>query len=154
MKHCWRAGLLTLILCCLGAPAQARIYKWVDDNGLTHYSETAPQGVKATVIRSKSDTSSDTDAAQQRLDKTRKDYEAAASQRADKSSEKATSPKDKVAQDTSEKCKKWRESLDTMTNHNQVRIKEKDGQLRVLGEEERQAQITQAKKNIADFCNE
>lgn len=29
--------------CCVSLPAQARLYKWVDDKGVTHYGETIPQ---------------------------------------------------------------------------------------------------------------
>jgi hypothetical protein len=41
-----RALLAALVLLPLGAAAQT-MYKWVDDKGVTHYSETAPPDVKA-----------------------------------------------------------------------------------------------------------
>jgi hypothetical protein len=40
--------LLTIcLLWALAVPAAAQVYKWVDENGRTHYGERAPQGRKA-----------------------------------------------------------------------------------------------------------
>ena len=38
---------LTLVMCCVALPAVAQIYKWVDEKGVTHYGEKAPEGAKA-----------------------------------------------------------------------------------------------------------
>jgi hypothetical protein len=43
-----RAALVALMLAGIAGGAQAgEIYKWVDDTGETHYSDTVPAGVKA-----------------------------------------------------------------------------------------------------------
>ena len=34
-------------------PASAQVYKWVDDKGVTHYGERAPQGKKAQAVESR-----------------------------------------------------------------------------------------------------
>lgn len=34
----------------VGTVAAAEIYKWVDENGTTHYSDTRPSGVKSSVL--------------------------------------------------------------------------------------------------------
>ena len=42
---------LGFVLCVvLSSAAAAQIYKWVDENGVTHYAEVAPHGVPATEI--------------------------------------------------------------------------------------------------------
>src|SRR3954454_14964991 len=47
-----RAALVALILAVIVGGAQAsEIYKWVDDTGETHYSDTVPAGVKAQRVR-------------------------------------------------------------------------------------------------------
>src|SRR5882672_275446 len=38
-----------VILLAAGSPAQAQIYKWVDDSGKTHYSDAAPAEAKKAV---------------------------------------------------------------------------------------------------------
>src|SRR6266581_5927311 len=40
------ASLVVILLGASGGPAQAQIYKWVDEAGKTHYSDTAPVGRK------------------------------------------------------------------------------------------------------------
>jgi hypothetical protein len=51
--HCQRKNkifnaLLTFwVLWALVVPASAQVYKWVDENGATHYGERPPQGRKA-----------------------------------------------------------------------------------------------------------
>jgi len=37
---------VVILLAATGGPAQAQIYKWVDEAGKTHYSDTAPVGRK------------------------------------------------------------------------------------------------------------
>lgn len=34
--------ILIALSCCVSVPAQARMYKWVDDKGVTHYGEVIP----------------------------------------------------------------------------------------------------------------
>jgi len=42
---------LVFVLCAaLSGTAAAQVYKWVDENGVTHYAEVAPHGVPATEI--------------------------------------------------------------------------------------------------------
>jgi hypothetical protein len=38
------SSLVVILLAAAGGPAQAQIYKWVDEAGKTHYSDTAPAG--------------------------------------------------------------------------------------------------------------
>lgn len=37
-----KSGLLFLLLACICLPVSAKMYKWVDDKGTTHYGETIP----------------------------------------------------------------------------------------------------------------
>src|SRR5258708_15862827 len=38
------SSLVVIVLATAGGPAHAQIYKWVDEAGKTHYSDTAPAG--------------------------------------------------------------------------------------------------------------
>lgn len=48
MIHCLRV-LMTVTLIC-AAPAHAQIYKWIDANGMTHYSDKAPRTKPSKII--------------------------------------------------------------------------------------------------------
>ena len=44
------SSLVMILLAATGGPACAQIYKWVDEAGKTHYSDTAPAGKKADTV--------------------------------------------------------------------------------------------------------
>lgn len=46
----FRALLHFCVFVAIAAPASAQVYKWVDENGVTHYGERPPQGRKATEV--------------------------------------------------------------------------------------------------------
>jgi hypothetical protein len=46
----FRALLHFLILLAAAAAAFGQVYKWVDERGVTHYGERAPQGTKANEV--------------------------------------------------------------------------------------------------------
>lgn len=50
----WRIYLVSLLL-CISTEAAAAIYKWVDDKGRTHFSETKPKDSKASDISQRLD---------------------------------------------------------------------------------------------------
>ena len=53
-----KALILTLLLLPLTAPSQsvADIYKWVDENGKTHYSDKMPESGKANLVETRVNT--------------------------------------------------------------------------------------------------
>ena len=46
-KKIFNTLLKICVLWALAVPALAQVYKWVDEKGVTHYGERAPQGKKA-----------------------------------------------------------------------------------------------------------
>jgi len=46
----FRALLHFCVLAIALGPVSAQVYKWVDDNGVTHYGERPPQGRKSTEV--------------------------------------------------------------------------------------------------------
>jgi len=57
------------------------------------------------------------------------------------------------AEELAQYCKTMKERLDLMIAKNQIKQKNKDGSVVMLTEEQRQKQISDIKKNIADKCN-
>lgn len=49
----FRALLHFCVFAAVVLPVSAQVYKWVDENGVTHYGERAPQGRKATEVPDK-----------------------------------------------------------------------------------------------------
>ena len=141
-----RIILAGTLLLALRSPSMAgQIYKWVDANGTTHYGAQPPQGQEATSVN--------TVVASPRPNTAPAPTPAAESVDAEQEAINKQVKEDVAAQaaQIAENCKIFRTNLAQMQNNPRVRI-EVNGELRRLGEEERQAKIAEAKKAISENC--
>lgn len=130
---------LSLILMS-GAAMAANYYKWTDDNGVTHYSARKPLNHDAEVIRISTGGRSQPQEAESSA--------AAATPAASHSlaAEQAAQQQDE------ERCNWARATLETLRNSNRVRIREDDGEVRILSEEEKAEQRQLAEEALKDAC--
>jgi hypothetical protein len=143
----------TLWLVLLGlsiTPLQAEVYKWQDDSGETHYSQTPPPGVPASRLRLHG-TPSHAGQPDPRLkesleafDKRRQQDQEAGRKRAEAAQQ---------AELRKQNCARARSNLQTLQSHGQIKLKEGDA-YRMLSEEERQAKIAEAQQQIDEFCTQ
>ena len=143
--------LILSLLLGSGTALAAKYYKWVDENGVTHYSAQPPAAGKGEVIKVQSGGSSDNkEAAMKRLE-----------ERRDKLEQKKLSEKEQAAQAEAERlnkeatekqCEQFRKNLTVMTQNSRVKLLGADGEARMLPEEERQERIKTAKEFIAQNC--
>jgi hypothetical protein len=121
----------------------AQVYKWVDDQGVTHFDAQPPAGRQTQQIdlqkappapaRENSRSASDAQAEQRSVD---------------------TEVKKKVAQDQSrlaESCKTLRTNLAQLQNNPRVR-EQVEGGLKRLSEEERKDRVAETQKAIEEYC--
>lgn len=124
-------------------------YKWVDDQGVTHYSSEKPEGREASKVRAHNPPSSSQDKAMKRLKEQRQ--EAAQEREAANQDEEEEG---NTAEALKEDCKKHRENLKVLTNKPTVRRKNPEtGQMEVLTQEEKQKMIERTKKQL-ERCNQ
>lgn len=145
-----RIILAGTLLLALSSPAMAgKIYKWIDAQGTTHYGEQPPEGRPATSINpvvapprpaAAPAPESPESPAENVMDDEQKAIDEKV--KADVAAQSA-----KIA----ENCTIFRTNLAQMENNPRVRI-EVDGEIRRLGEDERQAKIAEAKKLISENC--
>lgn len=143
------AMLLTVML-SITIPVQAKIYKWVDDQGNIHYTQTPPLGGKTEVIHTRPDPKDASQAGarlQQQLEEFDKRYEA----RVKAEQERKTVQQHKQVKQVN--CAAAKQNLSTLQNRGRIKIREGDTYRR-LTEEERQTKINEAKKQIGEFCIE
>ncbi|MCJ0975503.1 DUF4124 domain-containing protein [Pseudomonas sp. PS1] len=136
------AGGLLLVLS--GGVMAGQIYKWVDAQGVTHFGAQPPAGQAAESFSTATPVpkpvstppaaGSETEPDQQAIDE--KVKREVARQEADRKSY----------------CTTLRTNLAQLENNPRVRIEEA-GQLRRLGEEERQQRISETKQKISDTCS-
>jgi hypothetical protein len=137
-------------LLCLTTPAMAKLYKWVDENGVTQYTQTPPPKGGFSQVKpppkppvdpqqAQSELEERLEAFQQRRDDAAKS-KAEANKKADEQAEKAA------------KCEKARKNLTYLQTHARVRATDKAGKATLLSEEQRQARIKQANEAIKEYC--
>ncbi|GAB1261372.1 DUF4124 domain-containing protein [Aurantivibrio plasticivorans] len=134
------------LLCCLGflsfsAQAAQTFYKWVDQDGVTHYSARKPHGQEAeeVTIRGGRQTSSP-------QSQPKEPTPSSQPSSADAAATASTANKDQ------ERCSIAKENLTTLQSFSRVREKDSDGEYRVLSEEEKQKRIENLKAIIKESC--
>lgn len=136
----------------------AGIYKWVDDQGNTHYSQQKPANapvLKMDVnMHAPRDASSykrpganDPEADPENPDDPEAKNKAAEAEKPKEPAETAAQKKQRLAA-----CAQARKSLATMQNSGRVRSKDKDGNISYLSDEQKSAQIKTKRDLIAKRC--
>lgn len=141
-----RMILTTSLALALSTTAMAgQVYKWVDAQGVTHFSEQPPQGQAATTINKAAPPPPSTEPKAVPTFKDIADPEQAAAD---------AKVKKEVAEQDAQRvkyCETQRNNLAQLENNPRVRV-EDGGEMRRLGEGERQQRIADSKKAITENC--
>lgn len=132
--------------------AEAGMYRWVDENGITIYSQTKPPQVEAQAITVAPGPSQEQiDAARKRLESNEKNLSTARGQR-QTSQEQAAKTKEQqtLAKQNCETAQRNLLTLQHLTANSRVNFG--DGQFVSLSEEDRQQRIQHAEQSIKDNC--
>lgn len=143
---CWIVAMAWVM------PAEAAIYKWVDENGQTVYSETPPpKGTATTRLKEPPPPPVDPNAAMESLRNQAKAFEQR--QEEQNKTENDTRQSAEREKQIQKNCEQLRKNLEVLTTNNQVREQTGDEQHRVLAEEERQARIKETRELIQKECS-
>jgi len=141
------------LVCLLGiAPvSQARMYKWVDADGNTHYTQSPPPDgtTKEDLNLPASANLDNTEALKEFEDQQNKNQELA------EENEKEQKLQDRSAEHTAlkkENCRKAKAKLENVQNTGRIRAVDEYGNIVRATEEERQRRITEAQENIKKWC--
>lgn len=131
--------------------AQAAMYKWVDDKGVTQYTQYPPPDRKAEVIVPPPPPAEDPEGAQKKLEATlqKLDEERKAKATAQEESQKTADE----AKQRQQNCQTAQSNLEKLTTGGRRRMIGPDGVASYLPEEERQQKITEAKEAIKKYCD-
>lgn len=140
------------------AASQGQMYKWTDDKGVVHYSDSVPENVtNAQPIRAGGRLPADAPAAQaareQQLGAQKK---AAAEKDAEKAGKPAPASTEPAAKDKryEERCQKLRENLNVLQNRGRIREADEKGETRYLSDEEKQQRLDDVQRQIKAFCEQ
>jgi hypothetical protein len=139
------ASLLGLALLLVGS-AEARMYRWVDDSGMTVYSQSPPPSGEATEIKVNTSTA----APPQKPSTDGQAKEAAAPEKPAGPTKAEIEESNKIKADN---CKAATSNLSLYENLGNKLVKTPDGLYKRLTEEERQQKIQESKKGIEEYCD-
>lgn len=139
--------LASLLFGCAGAACAGQIYKWVDAQGVTHFTAQPPQTAPASVVPP---------AKQPSASKPAETPPSVGSTVDDPKQQKIDA---RVRQEVAQKekeleayCTTLRTNLAQMRNNQRLRVKTEDGEARRLSQEERQTRIAETEKAITENC--
>lgn len=145
----YRAVLLLLGIISTG-PAIAKMYKWVDADGNTQYTQLPPPGdIKAETI--KEPPKIDTESAVKELEAKQKKLEEINKTRDEK--KKAELKEQEHAALIKENCKQAKSKLENNQNTGRIRAVDEEGNVVRAPEEERQRRIKEAQEAVNKWCN-
>lgn len=132
--------------------AQAAMYKWVDENGVTQYSQYPPQDRKVDVIAPPPPPAEDPEGAQKKLESLlqKQDEQRKAAAGAEEEQTKTA----EQAKQREQNCLNARSNLDKLSTGGRKRIIGPDGVASYLTDEDREARIAEAKKQIQEYCKD
>ena len=155
---------LTCVLClCTALYANADTYRWTDANGVVNYSERKPKGIPAEMITTLSEPKARSRSASAEPVAAVNTVATPVTNQQDQLSdeqkemlrglERAEAERQvEMAKIRADNCERSKKVLDGLTVRNQVRMRNKDGTVTIMREEDRQEKIAQAQRNIAENC--
>jgi len=118
--------MVALITGCLlsGTASAAKFYRWTDEQGATHYTQTPPpEGVETREVRTQGTASSDQPRALERLEQQRQSAQQER-QRASQDAQEAERVRNNPEEVTKERCEQHRQNLEQLQNKTAVSTKD------------------------------
>ncbi len=148
-----RRTLLAGAVLALAMPALgAKFYKWVDEDGVTHYDTKPPAGQPASEeVRTYHSASSDQDEAIKRLEE-RRAAEAQAEETAQQRREEQRQEQEKPRRVSEERCAKHRENLRILESKPIVRVENPEtGEMEVIDQTRRERMLEKTREAV-EMC--
>jgi len=142
------------LVCLLGISpiSHAKLYKWVDADGNTHYTQSPPpDGIATEDVKLPASVNIDTEQAI-------KSFEAQQKKQQELSEENEKEEKEQMRQEEraelkKDNCKKAKAKYDNVYNTGRIRAVDEEGNVTRATEEERQRRIADAQGKIEKWCN-
>lgn len=141
---------LALMALVLSFSVHAQIYKWVDENGQTNYSQQPPASGEAQQIDVPPPPTIDTEQAQQEVDELIEQQEAA--EQAEQEAQQQARQEAEQQAIREENCRIARQNLEQYQNNPGRRVIDEDGNVTRLREEVRQQKMQEFQQQIDEFC--
>lgn len=144
------AGLLAVLMISTSVSALAeKVYRWVDENGQTHFSSLPPEGEGKKAERYNVQVNKPADEVEGYRINVEKPQEASP-----KAESKAETTPQVSKEEADKACADARNYKMLVTSNYSRRFKQEDGEYRPYTDEQRAAEIKKADDQIALYCNQ
>lgn len=137
-----------ILMLTFAAAAQAEVYRWVDEDGTVHYSETPPAGAQTQKVAPPS-TPTDPSGGNYYEDYLEQRQQQQAAREA--AEQEAQEKKQELAAKAKE-CQDLAGSIEFLETHPQIKLQQEDGNVVFLTEEQRQSRITERRAQYQEHC--
>jgi len=135
----------------LSAPLQAdEIYKWVDEEGVTHYSQQPPLSGDAARVGVDSPPDEELERERQEMEATGERLKARREERREAERQAQTNASEREQRE--QRCSDLRSSLSKLTENRPLLVPDGEGNVRRLPEEERQERVAERRRQIEEEC--
>ena len=141
--------VVATILMAASLPVHATFYKWVDDHGVTQYSQRPPSSGDYQSMRSPAP-ASDSDSPQPQPQTPPAGQDPVASPAETPPPDVQALARQRMAK--RQNCQLARQRLSQLENHARLRYKAADGSVRVMSEAEKQAKLMETRRMMAEMC--
>ncbi len=158
VKASYSTGL-TLLILALPFLLGAEIYRWVDAEGVVHFSErpernTVPERISVTSgAGSRSMDPVPTTLADPSDDAGARPLNPQQQALQDQLNKQEHTRLQDIAKIRGENCVVAQKRFDNLTQYARIRMRGNDGEYRVLSEDQRLSEINQAKADVVEFCS-
>lgn len=152
-------AILTTILAATPLLMAADVYRWTDANGVVNYTQQKPQGIDAQLISARGQVRSSrapeptpAPAAPKTSLTTQADLNPAQQKIMDEL--KAAEAERQLAYEAAKKdnCERSQSVLKRLSEVGRVRVMDENGEVTIIGEDERQERIGAAQRGVAENC--
>ncbi len=143
-----KVSAVALLLTVAGGTVQAEIYKWTDKQGVQHYSEQPPASSNYEKVKPSYAPAVVPPAAQPK-DQSQGDPKKTDPDRA----QQEQKYKEEAARVRQQNCETVQQRLADLESSPRITIKDTDGTLKRLSDDEREAKITDAQELIKKYCD-
>ncbi len=135
----------------IAAPLQAAaIYKWVDEDGVTHYSQQPPPSGDAVRVGVDRPPEEEIKRERRQMEETGERLEERREQRREAEQQARTDAEERRKRE--QRCADLRSSLEELTDNRRLLVRDGDGDVRRLPEEERQQRVAERRRQIEEEC--
>lgn len=146
--------VITLASLLISAVASADIYRWEDADGITHYTDTPPEGVPSTLVSIDSRPTDKARISTAQAQARGKQQAQLLIEREEKATEKESAAEAaKQAEQRAQACTQARQRLETYNNSRRLYRELENGEREWYSEEEVAMARENAQKAVEEFCD-